>query len=642
MDYRSFFGPDSPLASVVANYAPRPQQQAMAEAVGEALDALQTLVVEAGTGIGKTFAYLVPALTSGRRVIVSTGTRNLQDQLFERDLPTITRAIGRPVTVALLKGRSNYLCLYRLALAREQSPDDATVATVRDWAQITRTGDRAELRAVPEEAPVWPRVTSTVDNCLGSDCPRYEDCHVVAARRAAQAADVVVVNHHLLLADFALKEEGFGELLPGADAFIIDEAHQLPDVAAQFFGVAVSSRQISNLVRDTVAELLEAGHRDEHWRQTGAALERAVGDLRLQWGERQGRESWQGSAAKLASLRAVGEALDALEGKLQALAGSSNGLDNCRERTLEIAARLSQFDPEAGEPVEGLRWVDARGRGLSLHLTPFNVAERIGELITQLAGAWVLTSATLAVGEDFSHFLGRIGISDVETLRLDSPFDFSRNALLYLPKKMPQPSDPDYVRAVCERARPVINAAGGGAFVLFTSHRSLREAARLFGGQGVLSLGHPVLVQGETPRAALLERFSAHGNAVLLGTSSFWEGVDVRGAALRLVIIDKLPFAAPGDPLMQARLEAIRRAGGNPFSSYQLPQAVLTLKQGVGRLIRDHRDRGVAMICDPRLQSRSYGRVFLASLPPMPVTDDVEEAAGFFADFYPLGREAPA
>lgn len=642
MDYRAFFGPDSPLADAVTNYAPRAQQQAMAEAVGEALDTLQTLVVEAGTGIGKTFAYLVPALTSGRRVIISTGTRNLQDQLFERDLPTITRAIGRPVTVALLKGRSNYLCLHRLGLAREQAPDDPVLRTVAEWARVTHHGDRAELRSVPEEAPVWPRVTSTVDNCLGSDCPRYEDCHVVAARRAAQAADVVVVNHHLLLADFALKEEGFGELLPGADACIIDEAHQLPDVAAQFFGVALSSRQIVNLARDTVAELLGAGHREAHWRETAAVLDRAVAQFRLQWGERQGREAWEASATHLESLRAVGSGLEALGAQLEPLSGESTGLDNCRERALEFADRLTQFDPATESAVEGLRWVDARRRGFSLHLTPFDVAERIGDLMTRLAGAWVLTSATLAVGEDFSHFLGRIGVTDAETLRLDSPFNFERNALLYLPKGMPQPSAPEYVRAVCERARPIIEAAGGGAFVLFTSHRALREAARLFGARGSMRLAQPLLVQGEMPRAALLERFRADGNAVLLGTASFWEGVDVRGTALRLVIIDKLPFASPGDPLMQARLEAIRRAGGNPFASYQLPQAVLTLKQGIGRLIRDHDDSGVAMICDPRLQSRSYGRVFLASLPPMPVCDDSNEACAFFGDGSLFGREAPA
>lgn len=629
-DYADFFGAASPLAGFVNGFAPRPQQQAMAEAVGTALDQSQTLVVEAGTGIGKTFAYLVPALLSGRRVIISTGTRNLQDQLFKRDLPTITQAIGRPVKVALLKGRANYLCLHRLSMAVNEGSGGKWLGAIRHWSSYTSAGDKAELREIPEDAPVWPAVTSTVDNCLGSECPQYDACHVVQARRGAQDADVVIVNHHLLLADFALKEEGFGELLPGADACIIDEAHQIPEVAANFFGVSVNARQISNLVRDTVAELLSNGQSDADTRKPGDELDRAVSDLSLSVSSVSGRQNWD-EAARQASgaLDIVREKLKAFDAALAPLSGHSTGLDNCRDRAAVLRLRLDQFCGESDEEIEGLRWVDVYRRGFSLNLTPFDISEKLGELIRRHAGSWVFTSATLAVGDDFSHFLGRTGIDKADTLRLDSPFDFKRNTLLYLPKNLPLPSAPEYTRVICETVRPLIEASGGGVFLLFTSYRALHEAAALFGEDGPLALANPLYVQGEAPREALLDQFRDHGHGVLLGTSSFWEGVDVRGEALRLVIIDKLPFTSPGDPVMQARLEAIRRAGGNPFNQYQLPQAVLSLKQGVGRLIRDHDDYGVAVLCDPRIQTKGYGRVFLRSLPPMPATDSIENACQF-------------
>ncbi|MDH3645320.1 MAG: ATP-dependent DNA helicase [Gammaproteobacteria bacterium] len=643
-DYAQFFGADSPLAEYVAGFAPRSQQQQMADAVGEALDGSQILVVEAGTGIGKTFAYLVPALLSGRRVIISTGTRNLQDQLFKRDLPTITQAIGRPVRVALLKGRSNYLCRHRLSLAAEEGRGSEWLRAIRHWASYTSAGDKAELREIPEDAPIWPAVTSTIDNCLGSECPQYDECHVVQARRAAQDADIVIVNHHLLLADFALKEEGFGELLPGADACIIDEAHQIPEVAANFFGVSVSARQVSNLVRDTVAELVNAGQSEAEWRKPGDELDRTLSELTLALAGTSGRQNWDDSVGDKSrqALDAVRESLTAFDEALGPLAGHSSGLDSCGERAGAIIARLDQICGDTEASIEGLRWVDVQRRGFSLNLTPFDVAERLAELISRHAGSWVFTSATLAVGEDFSHFLSRTGINDALTLRLDSPFDFERNTLLFLPNKLPLPAAPDYTRCVCEAVRPLIEAAGGGVFLLFTSYRALHEAAELFAENGELSLPNPLFVQGEAPREALLNQFREHGHAVLLGTASFWEGVDVRGEALRLVIIDKLPFASPGDPVMQARLEAIRRAGGNPFNEYQLPQAVLSLKQGVGRLIRDHDDFGIAVLCDPRIRTRNYGRVFLRSLPPMPITDSIHDACDFFDNRQAFELTAPA
>ncbi|NND60665.1 MAG: ATP-dependent DNA helicase, partial [Gammaproteobacteria bacterium] len=448
-------------------------------------------------------------------------------------------------------------------------------------------------------------------------------------------ADVVVVNHHLLLADFAIKEEGFGELLPAADACIIDEAHQLPDVASQFFGVAVSTRQLRNLVRDTQAELLDNGHSEAQWRIAPDELSAAIDATTLQWARQPGRQLWPDNKAAAETISLLQQRLGELADMLAGLEGTSAGLDQCHERTRELAARLTQFDPGNEDGDAGLRWLDGYRRGFSLHLTPFDVAERLGELMSQLPATWILTSATLAVGDDFSHFIARLGITDAQCLKLDSPFNFERNSLLMLPNNMPAPNDPGYIDAVCEQALAAIELAGGGAFVLFTSHRALREAAQRFAPGGAFALDYPVLAQGSAPRAQLLEQFRNAGNAVLLGTSSFWEGVDVRGTALRLVVIDKLPFASPGDPLMQARLEAIRRAGQNPFSTYQLPQAVLTLKQGVGRLIRDRNDFGVAMLCDPRLKSKSYGRVFLSSLPPMPVTDDLDAVARFYMDAIP-------
>lgn len=612
----------------------------MARCVGAALAALEPLVVEAGTGTGKTFAYLVPALLSGRHVIISTGTRTLQDQLFHRDLPAVAAALGQPVKIALLKGRANYLCRHRLGLAvgaPELALGGHSLERIERWSQQTRSGDIGEVADVMEGDPVWSAVTSTRENCLGPDCAQFTNCHVVAARRAAQAADIVVVNHHLLLADLALKEEGFGDLLPGTQAVILDEAHQVPEIAAQFFGANLSGRQISGFVRDTAAELKRAAVESAQVQEQLAALDALVQEFRGMLSPGAGRIEWStlGSAA-VEVLADIEAALDGLTQSLDALNGDT-GIEQCARRAAELTDRchaLRSTDDDAG-----VRWIEARSQNWIVQFTPFEVAERLKKFMTAAPCAWIFTSATLAVGEDFSHFTQRIGQPEARTVRIDSPFDYQRQALLYLPEKMSDPSAPGHTRDVVEAAWPLLEAAGGRAFILFTSHRALQEGGRWL-KQKLATAGReaagtplfPLLIQGEAPRDALLREFRRLGNAVLLGTSSFWEGVDVKGEALSLVVIDKLPFASPDDPVLGARLEGIRRRGGNPFHDYQIPQAVLALKQGVGRLIRDAGDFGVIMLCDPRLRTKGYGKIFLRSLPPMGATSDQRKAAGFLAE----------
>ncbi len=639
------FGADGALAQALPGFRPRRGQLTMALAVEEALDGRSKLVVEAGTGTGKTFAYLVPALFSGRRVIVSTGTRTLQDQLYHRDLPALGRAIGRPVRVALLKGRANYLCQHRLALVRT-APElpglgarGLTALTrIEAWSRTTVAGDIGELESVPDSDPVWLQVTSTRDNCLGQDCPEFRGCHVAEARRAAQAADLVIVNHHLLLADMALKEEGFGELLPGADAVILDEAHQFPDVAAQFFGTRVASRPLVALARDLLAELTRAGLLDAAARLPVDALEQATAATQRVLSGLGERIDWALLPdAALEAAADVAAALERIAEHFGAPALEAPGVRQCARRALETAARLRAIlDADISA---GLRWAEISARGFSLELTPFEVAARLKTQFDARPCAWICTSATLAVDEDFGHFTRRVGLDDARTLRIASPFDYPNQARLYLPKGLPQPSDPAYTAAVIDAALPLVRAAGGRSFLLFTSYRALGEGTRLLRARLQPGDDFPILVQGEIPRDALLRRFRELGNAVLLGTGSFWEGVDVRGPALSLVAIDKLPFAAPDDPLLKARLEGLKREGRNPFIEYQVPQAVLALKQGVGRLIRDGDDFGVVMLGDPRLRSRGYGRAFLASLPPMAVTEVEAEAVTFLR--HHLGALAP-
>jgi ATP-dependent DNA helicase DinG len=625
-------GPESPFAAD-PHFIPREQQQRMATAIEATLDARGALIVEAGTGTGKTFAYLVPALLGNRRVIISTGTKTLQDQLFHRDLPRVCATLKLNPKKALLKGRANYLCLHRLDLAEEQArlaSREAVrdLAEIRSWARVTRHGDRMELDAVAEDSSVWPWVTSTAENCLGSDCPKFNDCFVVKARRKAQEADVVVVNHHLLFADLAIKREGFGEILPGAQAFILDEAHQIAEVASQFFTISVSYRQLVELCRDTLTEAAA---------QTGALalLKPAVGEL-----EQQTREfrlaldnlpikgPWSlaiESPGVSEALTGLGSALAGLVQALEAQAERSTGLEACGARATDLISRLERAcgGGRAGE----VCWFELFQRGFALHATPLDAAEPLAEYRIASRAAWIATSATLAVGKSFALFQSTTGFTEAQTLQLDSPFDYPNQALLYQPTHIPEPNTPGYIDAVVNAVLPVLAASKGRAFLLFTSHRALREAGEILRA----TTRYPLFVQGERPRPALLADFIASGNGVLLGAASFWEGVDVPGDALSLVVIDKLPFAQMGDPVMEARLDAIRQSGGNPFRDYQLPSAVLALKQGAGRLIRSTRDRGVLMLCDPRLNTKPYGRQFLESLPPMRRSRVLADVEAFFS-----------
>jgi ATP-dependent DNA helicase DinG len=645
-DYDDVFKSNGPLARALPGYAYRPEQAAMAKAVGLALARLEPLVVEAGTGTGKTFAYLVPALLSGRSTIISTGTRTLQDQLFRRDVPLLAKALGLPVKIALLKGRANYLCRHRLELASQQGSllgDERGVtrvlARVVRWAATTKSGDLSELSDLPEQSSVWPNITSTRENCLGQECPQFSRCHVFDARRNAQAADIVVVNHHLLLADLALKDEGFGDLLPGAEAVILDEAHQIPDIAAQFFGHTWSVRQAQILLRDIAAELTAAGVRaleitravdevNEHLEELRAALQRGPG--RYEW---------------LLLPDSFLDVLPELETAISGIAilleglGAGAGIANCARRAGALANGLAAIGELSDDT--GLRWVDANASGLLLQYTPFEVAERLREYVESRPCAWIFTSATLAVGADFTHFTERVGLPGARTLGIESPFDYREQARIFLPPHMPDPQSAAFASRFIDACAPLLEASGGRAFLLYTSYRGLAEGVR------ALQLRFPnppfpVLVQGEAPREALLNRFRELGNAVLLATGSFWEGVDVKGEALCIVAIDKFPFASPDDPLLKARLEGIRRRGGNPFFEYQLPQAVLALKQGVGRLIRDFDDFGVIVIGDPRMTTKAYGRVFLDALPPSPVITQAEAGARFLAERLSAPHPAPA
>ena len=640
-DLAEIFDTGGSLARALKGFVPRRQQLHMAERVADALADRRRLVIEAGTGTGKTFGYLVPVLQSGLRVLVSTGTRTLQDQLYDKDLPLLGGALGMPVDVAVLKGRSNYLCLHRLGQTQLQQAlrGDALLPEVTSgplervvtWASRTTCGDLSELPDFADSHPLWPQITSTRDNCLGPRCPEYSRCHLVKARREALEAQVVIVNHHLLLADLTLKEDGFGDVLGTADAVVVDEAHQLPDLAMQFFGASCGARGLSQVLSAVRAEATAA---DTGLKFALSAVDESLATFNDVLPARNGRTPWEQCPAELTDrTRELGHGMSALAGELEALPEDSiaKGLMG---RVSEMAAQLTRI-AQVGE-IEGARSAERTPRGFVLHLLPFEIANRFQSQIQARRSAWIFTSATLSVGEDFSHFTSRLGLEEAETVRIPSPFDFERQSLLWLPEGLPEPASTDFVSALLTASMPLIDAARGGAFVLFTSHRALSEAAMrlraLWSGAGKR---YRLFVQGEAPREQLLRGFRDDGDAVLLGTASFWEGVDVKGTALRLVIIEKLPFASPDDPIVKARVEHIQRQGGNPFKEYQLQEAALTLRQGVGRLIRSEADFGVVMIADRRLRTRPYGRALLAALPPMRRAQALEEVTEF------LARHAP-
>ncbi|HDV6323425.1 ATP-dependent DNA helicase [Burkholderia multivorans] len=619
-----------------------------------------TLIVEAGTGTGKTYAYLVPAMLWGGKVIVSTGTKHLQDQLFLRDIPTVRNALAVPVTVAMLKGRANYLCHYYLQRTADNGrlpsrQDTAYLQEIVRFAKITKSGDKAELASVPETAPVWSMVTSTRDNCLGQECPHYKECFVMQARREAQQADIVVVNHHLFFADIMLRDTGMAELLPNANTVIFDEAHQLPETATLFFGETLSTTQILELARDTVAEGLSHARDAVEWVKLGGALERAARDVRLAFADDQ---IVRMSLAQLGDDHPLFAALDALEAALDALASAlasqaerAESLGACLRRARELqdllagwvapgaaeaaaqadAAAAGDAAAAAGDPNEKVRWVEVFAHTVQLHETPLSVAPIFAKQRAGVPRAWIFTSATLSVRGDFTHYAAQMGLSSRRSMTLASPFDYQTQGLLYVPRNLPQPSSPAFTDAVFDAALPAIEAAGGGVFMLCTTLRAVdRIASKLRDVIESRGWNTPLLVQGDASRTELLDRFRAYGNAILVGSQSFWEGVDVRGDALSLVVIDKLPFAPPDDPVLAARLDALAKKGLSPFAVHQLPQAVITLKQGAGRLIRAETDRGVLMICDTRLVDKPYGRRIWQSLPPFKRTREIAVVQDFF------------
>ena len=631
------FSPDGLLASSIPGYRLRPQQLEMAERIAAAIAGNKVLVAEAGTGTGKTFAYLVPALLSGGKVIVSTGTKNLQDQLFSKDIPTVRKVLGSPVQVALLKGRANYLCHYHLERAQDDGrffsrEDAADAARIARFAKRTKTGDKAECGEVPENSPVWNMVTSTRENCLGQDCPHHKECFVLAARREALAADLVVVNHHLFFADVMLRDEGTAELLPACNTVIFDEAHQLPETASLFFGNNVSTSQVLDLVRDAKVEGL-AGARDcLDLPKVCGVVEKAAKDLRLtlpveparfslaQLEERSGFDN---------NLVGLIRELDVLAALLETQAQRSEGLENCWRRAAELVSMLRRW--QAGTDTDYVRWGETYTHSLQLNATPLVIANIMQKQMSGHPRAWIFTSATLAVQKDFGHYCAEMGLHEAESAAWDSPFDYGQQAVLYAPTGMPDPNTYTYTEAVIKAAFPVVQASGGRAFFLCTSLRAMRRAHELLQEQlERAGLDFPLLIQGEGSKNELLERFRRLGNAILVGSQSFWEGVDVRGEALSLVVIDKLPFAPPDDPVLSARIDRMKQEGRNAFMDYQLPRVVINVKQGAGRLIRDEADRGVLMICDPRLISKHYGKRIWRSLPPMRRTRELDDVLAFF------------
>ncbi len=630
-DMTALLGEDGPLARALPGFRPREEQQRMAAMVAEAMACRGTLLAEAGTGTGKTFAYLVPALTAGGKTLISTGTKTLQDQIFSKDLPLVLQALESRARVALLKGRGNYLCRYRLELARTEGrfPDKTMVQrleAVRVWGQRTKDGDLSRFSGVEENDPLLPWITSTRDNCIGTDCPHFDDCLVYKARQKALEADVIVVNHHLLFADLALRQTGFAELLPACDHIVLDEAHQAVDVATTFFSEHLSSRQLQDLAADTRLAASEITGVLPALTPACTELEDRVRALTLALPEARERAAWQPPRADTEldrACRGLQGALKRLAHEIEQLENGSRALDGCRERAGQAQILLQVLQQDIGQNHIG--WYERGSRHFQLHLTPMDIGEAFQQAVAELQASWVFTSATLSVAGNFDHFSRQLGLKNPATLCVDSPFDYWHNSLLFHPPNLPEPRDPSYVHAMLEACLPALEAAEGQAFLLFTSHRALQAAAAWLRQHADFEL----LVQGEASRPELLDAFR-EGGRLLLGAASFWEGVDVPGDTLRLVLIDKLPFQVPDDPVLQARIERSRRQGGNPFAELQLPQAVLALKQGAGRLIRTESDYGVLILCDPRLRSKGYGRTFLDSLPRMPRSTKITDVQRFF------------
>jgi ATP-dependent DNA helicase DinG len=641
------FGTGGPLGGAVGGFRPRRSQTEMAKAIAGAISTRTTLIAEAGTGTGKTFAYLVPALLWGGKTIISTGTKNLQDQLFSRDIPTVRKALNVPVSVALLKGRANYVCHFHLERTLQNGrltarEDAGYLRDISRFMKTTSSGDKAELTQVPETALIWNLVTSTRDTCFGAECQYYQDCFVMKARKEAQQADIVVVNHHLFFADVALKDTGVAELLPSANTVVFDEAHQLPETATLFFGDTVSTSQVLELCRDVLAEGLSHARDGADWAKLVAPVERAARDLRLAFPQDVVRLALHQIAPSSVFFPALETLVSSLADMLLTLeqqAERAESIEQCRTRAIELSHRLQGWNKTGGankgtqaEP-ESVLWVEAFSSSLQLHRTPLSIAPIFNKQREGTPRTWIFTSATLAVKNDFHHYTSQMGLVDEPAQSWPSPFDYDKQGLLYVPTGLPQPNSPDYTDAVIDVAMPAIEAAGGRTFLLCTTIRAVKRAAeRLRSEFEQRGLKYPLFVQGESGRTELLDRFRASGNGVLIGSQSFWEGVDVRGDALSLVIIDKLPFSPPDDPVLAARITEMEKQGLNGFMHHQLPEAIINLKQGAGRLIRDETDSGVLMICDPRLISKGYGKRIWQSLPPFKRTRDFADVQAFFRD----------
>ena len=649
-DLTAVFGPGGALERAMPGFRHRPQQLEFAQAVREAIESSGVLIAEAGTGTGKTFAYLVPALLSGERVIVSTGTKTLQDQLFHRDLPQVRKALGSTVDTALLKGRANYVCLHHLEQAGLQgtfaSREEAShLVKIRRFAATTMSGDKSDCADVPESSGAWAQATSTRENCLGSSCRHYQECFVMKARKRAAEADVIVVNHHLFFADIALRDEGAADLLPAARTVIFDEAHHLPDLARLFFGEQVSTSQLLELARD--ARVAEAQHAREGNRIGDAALdvEKAARDLRLSMGPATGRLALGAIRSRPefdAALDRAHASLESLRGHLAAQEERAEEIRNARMRADEVMARIESWREADERPREDaygeampapdrVRWIEAYPQSAVLYMTPLDVGRIFQAQLEDAKRAWIFTSATLSVNGDFRHYQAEMGLADAATRTWPSPFDFERQAVLYVPEGLPDPNTEGYISAVIEATWPVLRASRGHAFLLFTSLRAMDRGHELLAARlSAEGLPWPLLLQGRSAKNELLERFRRSPNAILVGSQSFWEGVDVKGEQLSVVAIDRLPFNPPDDPVLAACIDRINRAGGNAFMDYQLPRAVISLKQGAGRLIRDESDRGALVICDPRLVDKPYGRRIWRALPPFRRTRRLADVEDFF------------